>query len=57
MIEKTSFTLTKVSGKDLNEIEIKINSLGAKKIISVQPCTPDRTDTQQWYEVYYEFWI
>ena len=49
------FTSDKISYTDLNDLFNKLNSLRAAKIISITPCTPERTDTNNWVSVYYEY--
>ena len=58
LIERTSFSLVKIYWKTTNQLIKKINSLRAKRIISVEPSTPEFTTTK-WYcsEVYYEYYI
>lgn len=57
-IERTSFDLAKIHWRTLKEQISKINDLRAKKIISIEPTTPEFTTTDwQCSAVYYECYI
>ena len=50
----TTFRTAKFSWNTLEELVEQIGQLNAIKILSMNVATPDRTDTQNWTEVYYE---
>jgi hypothetical protein len=53
MFERITFETKKISfSSTLSYVNQLLDIPG--KIISVKPCVPDRTDTKQWVEVYYE---
>jgi len=54
----TTVSLTaKIAYKNNDDLCEQLNKIGVQKIISIQPCTPDRTDTNYWVEVYYEKYL
>jgi len=55
-IDRFSFRSIKISCMDSYHLQCKIDNIRGK-IISVKPTTPDATDTNYWYEVYYKYSI
>ena len=52
-----SFSSVKIAFNTAQELVDEINRLRATKLISIEACTPDATDTRQWVSVYYEYQI
>ena len=56
-MEYTSFKAIKVYVNTDKELEVAVNKLKAKRIISIKPTIPEYTTTGQCYSVYYEYYI
>jgi len=56
MITEYIWREAKFSCKDINDFCFKINNF-EKEIISVEPCLPIHTDTNQWYQIIYKDYL
>jgi len=56
MIERYSFRDRKISYRDLDDLNRQLAEIDGE-VLSIRPCTPDATDTNQWCSVYYKYSI
>lgn len=54
MMRRYSFRAVKISCHDINDLYHQLNMIDGK-ILSIKLTTPGATDTNMWYEVYYQF--
>ena len=55
-MQTVSYRSEKISYRSLDEFCLRLNALGARRIISIRTCLPAYTNFSQWIEVYYEFY-
>jgi len=48
-----TYETMKIHGSSVEELQREINSIEGK-ILSIEQCTPDWTDTDQWYAIFVE---
>lgn len=53
IIERYTFRSAVISCKDYQDLYSQVNSF-QKEIVSIKPCTSERTDTNQWYRIVYK---
>jgi hypothetical protein len=52
-----SYDYVKISYRDLTELQEAVEKLNARRIIRIESCIPEATDTRYWIGIYYEYFI